>query len=373
MKVRRAALVVTTALVCALAAYLAHAGVSQAGSGRPGARANAGGRIAYLSSRDGQSGLFVMNADGSGQRRLTTGADLFHAWSPDGCRIVFRRQLAQIMTVATDGAPPALGVQTSGGDPAGDMRAYLSPDSVRVVFTGRMPGGTGKDIFVVRADGSGLTNLTRADGLSREYYDARWSPDGTRILFTSNGVQGTSVMNADGSGRRLLAERNNLAFWSADGSKVLVMTPEGLRALDVGGPAMPESRARDESMVRIAWSLSPDGSKLAFVAATKDDAMSIGVMNSDWTGERTVAQLDREDISIYMAGPSAMPPEWSPDASRIAFSHRSLRQVRGPNGEPAVVPGVDIFSVGSDGSGLTQLTHDGQSAAPAWSRASTCA
>ena len=350
--------------ICVLVANATLVACLQAGAGQ----GYPSGRIAYLSTRDGQQGIFIMNADGSGQRRVTTGADLFHSWSPDGCRIVFRRQLAQIMIVGTDDTPPRLVVQTRGGDPAGDMRAYASPDSSRVVFTGRMPGvGGGKDIWVVNADGSALTNLTNAAQPQEEYYDARWSPDGTWILFDTNGVRGMSVMRADGTARRRLAE-GVTGFWSSNSARVLALTPGGLKAIEVDGPPLPRPTAPAQATVRILWSVSPDASRLAFVAAQPDDTVSINVMNSDLTGERSVAKLSGQDIALYMAGPSSMPPSWSPDGSRLAFSRSAVRQL--PNGGGAA--GADVFAVNADGSGLTQLTHDGQSVAPAWSGTSTC-
>src|SRR5437660_1275789 len=78
--------------------------------GPPAAAAQAGGttRIAFRSVRDGQPGLFVMNEDGSHQTRLTTGPDTLHVWSADGCRIVFRRGIAQIYMIAADGTQEKL-------------------------------------------------------------------------------------------------------------------------------------------------------------------------------------------------------------------------------------------------------------------------
>jgi redox-regulated HSP33 family molecular chaperone len=51
--------------------------------------ASAAGKIAFTSNRDGNIEIYVMNADGSGQTRLTTNAasDRFPAWSPDGLKI----------------------------------------------------------------------------------------------------------------------------------------------------------------------------------------------------------------------------------------------------------------------------------------------
>ena len=54
-----------------------------------------GRRIAFTTNRDGNTELYVMNADGSGQRRLTRTPERFEgnpAWSPDGSRIAFQRE-----------------------------------------------------------------------------------------------------------------------------------------------------------------------------------------------------------------------------------------------------------------------------------------
>ena len=102
--------------------------------------------------------IYVMNADGSGTRRLTHNAryNAEPAWSPDGRKIAFR--------------------STRNGN---------------------------RDIYVMNADGSGKRNLTRnpaQDG------SPSWSPDGRRIAFISDrdGRLEAHVMNADGSGQRSL-------------------------------------------------------------------------------------------------------------------------------------------------------------------------
>jgi WD40 repeat protein len=130
-----------------------------------------GSKIAFTSNRDGNLEIYVMNADGSGQANMTNTPGLFGegvqegapAWSPDGSKIAFDR----------------------------------SSDS-----------GNTFDIFVMNADGSGLTQLTTPGGYERH---PAWSPDGSKIAYESyqpldSGNFDIYVMNADGSGNTNLTD-----------------------------------------------------------------------------------------------------------------------------------------------------------------------
>lgn len=81
---------------------------------------------------------------------------------------------------------------------------------------------------MINADGSGLTQISRINGTSRF---PRLSPDGTRIVYTAISPAGTDaqihVMNADGSGDKILTGKGNLntaACWSADGRYLFFQT-----------------------------------------------------------------------------------------------------------------------------------------------------
>jgi Tol biopolymer transport system component len=145
-----------------------------------------GTTIAYDSGLHGE--LWVMAADGSGARQLTTDNDVFPNWSPSGRQIAFTRY----------------GVDMKADRPASD---------------------TGTHIWVINADGTGERQLT--DGPSVEL-SGSWSPDGTMITFfrvgTTGGDAGIWVINADGSGVRQIAtlpdDFTGNPAWSPDGSQI---------------------------------------------------------------------------------------------------------------------------------------------------------
>ncbi len=269
------------------------------------------GQIAFYSSRDGSDNIYVMNADGTGQTRLTTvvGQHAGPAWSPDGTQITFHGirdgDSHEIYTMNADGSE-----QTRLTDSAGhDVWPSWSPDGTEIAFISRRDGPTGgqdlNEIYVMNADGTGETRIT--DNTSGEDYP-RWSPDGSQIAFTSNrdGNWEIYVMNADGTGQTRITDNSahdTLAAWS------------------------------------------PDGTQMAF-ASDRDGDFDIYTMNSDGSGQTQRTSTFR---STY--------PAWSPDGTRIAFGTWNGYG----SGE------WEIFSMNADGSDPVNLTdHPGQDFSPAW-------
>jgi TolB protein len=165
-----------------------------------------GRRIAF----DGPGGnIFVMNADGGGVRQLTTSGsgvlgrrNTSPSWSPDGKWIAFSVGSGfefDIHMVHPDGTSDTTVTNLAGSEGAVDW----SPDGKQLAFSACYPtcslGIT--SLYTVRPDGSSLTRLT-----SGRDADPSWSPDGTRIVFGSTqSPVGLRVMNADGSDQRLLS------------------------------------------------------------------------------------------------------------------------------------------------------------------------
>jgi TolB protein len=224
-----------------------------------------GRRIAFVSDRDGDDEIFVMDADGSGVRQLTRNAvrDETPAWSPDGRRIAFVHErpadLLELWTMRADGSDATRLVRASRTVNEQSFSPEWSPDGRTIVFSNNRPGDGNPELYRVRANGTGLTRLTRTVGDPGTLGDdgmPAFSPDGSAIVFSSN-----------------RAGRN---------SELWTMRPDGSRQhILVSRPATDDLSPR--------W--SPDGTRLAFVvrSATNPGAVPrIVVMRADGTGANTI-------------------------------------------------------------------------------------
>ena len=126
-----------------------------------------GTRIAFVDVEDG--GIWLINPDGSGLVKLTDGSGI-PVWSPDSRKLVFPAFWGPdpgIRVINRDGSGPAKLTNALDWDPR------WSPDGSRVVFL-RAFGNGGSDIFVMNADGRGLTNISNAP--ERDDHEPVWAP-----------------------------------------------------------------------------------------------------------------------------------------------------------------------------------------------------
>jgi len=193
-----------------------------------------GTRIVYESNQTGDYRIWVMNADGSGPRRLTDDpgfADLNPAWSPDGTRILFSRcddHLGFILKCDLEVMNAVGGgMRRLAGGNWTYVRGQYSPDGRRIVV-GTDRGGYLSALWVMRSNGTGLRRITRP---SLEAFWPGWSPDGRRIVFTDNCCQGGSniwTVRPDGTGLRKLTDfgpmplQGGFASYSPDGRQIVL-------------------------------------------------------------------------------------------------------------------------------------------------------
>jgi Tol biopolymer transport system component len=164
-----------------------------------------GNQVVFSSTRDGPPNIYVMNADGTGQRQLThepNVASLTPVGSPTGRQILFAR--------ATPTEPPKLWVMNVDGTsqrqltPSGpweDIDPAWSVDERQIAFSSNRLGSY--EIFLMAADGSDPRALTNQAGFD---WTPTFSPDNRYIAWTASraGNADVWVMNTDGSGKTRL-------------------------------------------------------------------------------------------------------------------------------------------------------------------------
>jgi len=257
-----------------------------------------GQRIAFFSNRGGTEDLFVINADGTGEKQLThtpeneTGLQ----WGAGGRQIVFSvftNDISHLYAIDPDGKNRREIGSIPGRGP------MLSPDGKRVVY---MAGTwTATRLMVSALDGSNARQINDGTTIA---WNNHWSPDGKRIAFTGRsdpkGELAVFVMNADGSERRqlthLAAEEGGAQWpvWSPNGRHLAIQVNSRLQKgtahiwiVDVATGAARKLAGHSQPYLDETPSWFADSKRVAF-QSNRTGRMEAWVMNADGSGQRQV-------------------------------------------------------------------------------------
>lgn len=259
--------------------------------------------------------IFVMNADGSGQTRLTVEPDKSHfapAWSPDGRKLVF-------VIWRSDRRTGGLYVAEAGGrlrqltdNGRVNFDPSWSPDGKRIAFSSQAGKNTQtSEIFLIDADGKNQRQLTSGD---TESYHPSWSPNGKRIVFASkrSGRWQLYIMNNTGALQRLLSTdaQASAPEWSHDGTRIAYV-------------ASPQ----DQSQVATIWlasgktaTIGPPGSNSP-TWSPNDRWLAFSAPSGSQNDIYRVAASGGQPLNLTRnRAINSQSPRWSPDGRHIAFS-----------------------------------------------------
>jgi TolB protein len=263
-------------------------------------------QIAFSSRPVGEARRTIGRMDYDGARRRQVGAgflELGPRFSPEGDAILY-------VSYPRKGASPILALATGGPNPLALFESERmvfpgswSPDGTRVAFSSSKDGNP--EIYVMDRDGSRVERLTDHPGID---VSPTWSPTGREIAFTS-----------DRSGS----------------PQIYVMDSEGLNLarISFGGSYNAEP----------AWSPSTDFSEIAYASRVGGGVFDILV--HDLKTKETRRITDREGLNES--------PSWAPNGRHLVFTSTRTGDSQ-------------IFTVNRDGSKVRQLTFEGSYGTPSW-------
>jgi Tol biopolymer transport system component len=186
-----------------------------------------GTQVVFVSNRDGDNNIYLINTDGTGLRRLSSNPTIDYdpTWSPDGSRIAYvtrtgssRNVETRLSLVNADGTNT---IELNLGDGGGKQPAW-SPNGQQLAFSSWRGGGD-DHLFVVNVDGTGLRQLTFGSDLA---FYPKWSPDGTKIAFHGGGISFIDALTG-GNVQRITANLDaSLEGWVSNDT--LLYTQAGL-------------------------------------------------------------------------------------------------------------------------------------------------
>lgn len=338
-----------------------------------------GSRLAFARTESGRSAIWVANADGSGERRLTSGVwDMIPWWSPDGKWIAYHAESPgfDVFVVSVDGGEPrqltsgpgqdfprgwlpdgsgvivtrngvgdshTLLVKLDGSPPTrlgpvmpGDQHASPSPDGTLMGFDLHQ-GATPGTVWVQDLAGTEPARQLTTENFEFAQQGYMWSPDGRELAYTSGRTGTTDIWVVDattGESRQVTTDVRNdhNPRWSPDGKWIAFLSDRGGQtdlwvAPSAGGPAR---RVTSDVEVEAFPVWSPDGQALYF--ARNQVSVQVQALPVDGGAPRTL--LDWPNYAIEFAA------SLSPDGTTLLFTsnrsgNRDIWSLPVAGGEPA--------------------------------------
>ena len=253
--------------------------------------------VAFQSSRDGNSEIYLMNADGSDQTRITV-------------------------------------------HPAMDVEPDLSPNGKQIVFTSTRSGNA--DIWLLDLRTGELVNLT---GTAAAEGWPRWSPNGKQVAFHSDRDGNFEIYVLDlrtGALERVTTYGGVDMWpeWSPDGKTLALRRDLDVWTLELRTGALAQLTTHPALDQMAAW--SPNGRQLAFMSL-RDGYCAVFLMDADGGGQVNLTPKDPADAAAAWCSRA---PSWSTNGRQILFMSR----------RPSTGGDWEVFVMNADGSGQTRLT-----------------
>ena len=278
---------------------------SVSGADEPGLDGSGGGIISFYSDRDGNPEIYIMNANGTTQTRLTENPyhDVCPALSPDGSKILFLTSRHdstgifpnfkyEIYLMNIDGSEKVRLTENT----FAETHPAWHPTGEKFTFNADYDADGFQEIYILNNDGTNLIRLTSNN--SNDQW-ASWSPDGSQLVFCSDrdGSFELYTMNFDGSNQTRISNNNEMEIfpeWSPAADKLAFMVAQNSMTIwisDVDGNN--RTQLSTEFCENPCW--SPTGDQLIF-QKWLNDKMEIYRMNQDGTGITNLSNNSENDF-----------------------------------------------------------------------------
>ena len=294
-----------------------------------GATSLIGTRIFFVSDRSGHKEIWSMNYDGSDQKQFTNYRSIttFPAISPDGTKVAFTTY--PVLPSSRNAAASQFGKQTENlGQPQIDMHSLET--GRKLVYYNQQASMNAASDFL--PDSRHLLIYSTANGGFSQIYETDLDGGDLHRITNSSSLEVEPKANP--------RTGMNIVFVSGRGG-----TPQ-LYRMNIDGTDVSRLTTGEGDAVNPAW--NPDGQHIAFAWTRGFEPGNFNIFVMD-VASRDVVQL------THGAGRNEN-PSWAPDGVHLVFASKRGRTTQ-------------IYSMLADGTGLQQLTTQGNNEKPVWSKA----